>query len=82
MKSPRFQLGGQRQVLRVASAAGQREAKMEEQPHGAMAEDTTAAEDVDSQPLNDLGVSFMDQDELEKNIAAQVWTFSLSLDSL
>jgi len=47
----------------------------EEQAHELMMEDTTAA-DLDSQPLNDLGVSFMDQDELERNVAAQVCTFS------
>jgi len=62
------------------SAAGQREAKMEEQAHEPMVEDTPTAGDVDSQPLSDLGVSFMNQDELEKNVAAQVWTFSFSLD--
>jgi hypothetical protein len=28
--------------------------------------------DLDSQPLNDLGVSVMDQDVLERNVAAQV----------
>jgi hypothetical protein len=31
------------------------------------------AADLDSQPLNDLGVSVMDQDVLERNVAAQVW---------
>lgn len=28
--------------------------------------------DLDSRPLNDLGVSIMDQDVLERNVAAQV----------
>ena len=32
----------------------------------------SAAADLDSQPLNDLGVSVMDQDVLERNVAAQV----------
>jgi hypothetical protein len=30
------------------------------------------ASDLDSRPLNDLGVSVMDQDVLERNVAAQV----------
>ena len=30
--------------------------------------------DLDSQPLDDLGVSVMDQDVLERNVAAKVWT--------
>jgi hypothetical protein len=34
--------------------------------------DQSAMEDLDSQPLNDLGVSVMDQDVLERNVAAQV----------
>jgi hypothetical protein len=29
--------------------------------------------DLDSQPLNDLGVSVMDQDTLERNLAVQVF---------
>lgn len=36
------------------------------------ARDVPVAEDLDSQPLNDLGVSVMDQDVLERNVAAQV----------
>jgi hypothetical protein len=36
-----------------------------------MAVPTTAA-DLDSQPLNELGVSVIDQDVLERNVAAQV----------
>jgi hypothetical protein len=36
-----------------------------------MANPSTAA-DLDSQPLTDLGVSVMDQDMLERNVAAQV----------
>jgi len=41
----------------------------------ATADMSTMAEitaDLDSQPLNDLGVSVMDQDVLERNVAAQV----------
>ena len=34
----------------------------------------SVATDLDSQPLNDLGVSVMDQDVLERNVAAQVGT--------
>ena len=34
--------------------------------------DDSVAADLDSQPLNDLGVSVMDQDVLERNVAAQV----------
>jgi len=34
--------------------------------------DESVAADMDSQPLNDLGVSVMDQDVLERNVAAQV----------
>lgn len=34
--------------------------------------DQSVAADLDSQPLNDLGVSVMDQDVLERNVAAQV----------
>lgn len=33
--------------------------------------DDSVAMDLDSQPLNDLGVSVMDQDVLERNVAAQ-----------
>ena len=36
--------------------------------------DASVAADLDSQPLNDLGVSVMDQDVLERNVAAQVAT--------
>lgn len=39
------------------------------------AEDTmnvSEAEDLNSQPLDDLGVSVMDQEVLERNVAAQV----------
>lgn len=36
--------------------------------------DSSIAADLDSQPLNDLGVSVMDQDVLERNVAAQVQT--------
>ena len=34
--------------------------------------ETVQMAEQDSQPLNDLGVSVMDQDELERNVAAQV----------
>lgn len=34
--------------------------------------DQSVAMDLDSQPLSDLGVSVMDQDVLERNVAAQV----------
>jgi hypothetical protein len=34
----------------------------------------SVATDLDSQPLNELGVSVMDQDVLERNVAAQVGT--------
>ena len=34
--------------------------------------DISEAADLDSQPLNDLGVSVIDQDVLERNVAAQV----------
>lgn len=34
--------------------------------------DESVAADLDSQPLNDVGVSVMDQDVLERNVAAQV----------
>lgn len=40
----------------------------------AMPADSSIAADLDSQPLNDLGVSVMDQDVLERNVAAQVQT--------
>ena len=33
---------------------------------------TAEAADMDTQPLDDLGVSVMDQDVLERNVAAQV----------
>lgn len=36
-----------------------------------MGTDSVAA-DLDSRPLNDLGVSVMEQDVLERNVAAQV----------
>jgi hypothetical protein len=42
--------------------------------------ETTAVMDLDSQPLNDLGVSVMDQDELERNVAAQVGSAGLGWD--
>lgn len=38
---------------------------------GTMADPSTAA-DLDSRPLTDLGVSVMDQNVLERNVAAQV----------
>ena len=41
---------------------------------GTMPTDPSIAADLDSQPLNDLGVSVMDQDVLERNVAAQVQT--------
>jgi len=40
--------------------------------------DQSFAMDLDSQPLNDLGVSVMDQDVLERNVAAQVCTKTCS----
>jgi hypothetical protein len=40
--------------------------------------DQSVAMDLDSQPLNDLGVSVMDQDVLERNVAAQVCTKTYS----
>jgi len=40
-----------------------------------MAEHASLAGDLDSQPLNELGVSLMDQDVLERNVAAQVARF-------
>ena len=33
----------------------------------------SVAEDLKTQPLDDLGVSVMDQDVLERNVAAQVY---------
>jgi hypothetical protein len=45
---------------------------MEEEKLGHPVAETTAMTDLDSQPLNDLGVSVMDQDELERNVVAQV----------
>jgi hypothetical protein len=39
----------------------------------------SVATDLDSQPLNDLGVSVMDQDVLERNVAAQVGSSPESL---
>ena len=42
-----------------------------------VAEAMPVAADLDSQPLNDLGVSVMDQDVLERNVAAQVWAVML-----
>jgi len=36
----------------------------------------SVAADLDSQPLNDLVVSVMDQDVLERNVEAQVSTFT------
>jgi hypothetical protein len=43
----------------------------------ATAQDTATVADLDSQPLGDLGVSVMDQDQLERNVAAQVPSCSL-----
>jgi len=41
-------------------------------PRHVMTDVAISADIMDSQPLNDLGVSVMDQDTLERNVAAQV----------
>jgi hypothetical protein len=53
---------------------------MEEEKVEDTAVETTAMTDLDSQPLNDLGVSVMDQDQLERNVAAQVGSTRLGWD--
>ena len=52
----------------VMTAEDTSDALMEDSPLA----DPPAFADLDSQPLTDLGVSVMDQDVLERNIAAQV----------